>query len=69
MEDGQYTIAVLEAMASGLPLVVSDSSAYSEIVGSYNFIVTQVDVKQLYESLRILVEMKRCEEGLVLAIE
>ena len=56
MEDGQYTIAVLEAMASGLPLVVSDSSAYSEIVGSYNFIVTQVDVKQLYESLRILVE-------------
>ncbi|MCS7366861.1 MAG: glycosyltransferase family 4 protein [archaeon YNP-WB-062] len=56
MEDGQYTIAVLEAMASGLPLVVSDSGAYPEIVGSDNFIVEQGNAKQLYESLKILVE-------------
>jgi len=56
MEDGQYTIAVLEAMASGLPLVVSDSGAYPEIVGPDNFIVAQGDTRQLFESLRILVE-------------
>jgi glycosyltransferase involved in cell wall biosynthesis len=56
MEDGQYTIAVLEAMASGLPLVVSDSGAYPEMIGSDNFIIVQGDTKQLYESLRILVE-------------
>ena len=56
MEDGQYTISVLEAMASGLPLVVSDSGAYPEIVGPDNFIVPQNNVKQLYESLRVLID-------------
>jgi|GEM_PF-1706324 len=55
-EDGQWTTVVLEAMASGLPLIVSDSGTYPEMVGSDNFIVAQGDVKQLYESLRILVE-------------
>ncbi len=56
MEDGQYTIAVLEAMASGLPIVISNSGAYPEMVGSNNFIIPQGDIKRLYESLRILVE-------------
>jgi glycosyltransferase involved in cell wall biosynthesis len=55
MEDGQNTIAVLEAMASGLPIVVTDSGAYSEIVGPENLLVEQGSSLQLYDSLKALI--------------
>jgi len=54
-EDGQYTVAVLEAMASGLPVIVSDSSAYPEMVGPDNFVVNQGSVDQIANALKILI--------------
>jgi glycosyltransferase involved in cell wall biosynthesis len=59
LEDGQYTISVLEAMASGLPVVVSSSGAYRELVDPHNAFVRQGSVKSLYDALLTLVENEK----------
>jgi glycosyltransferase involved in cell wall biosynthesis len=53
-EDGQYTTVVLEAMASGLPVIVSDSGAYRELVGPENLVVRQRSVRELLSALELL---------------
>jgi glycosyltransferase involved in cell wall biosynthesis len=55
-EDGQYTISVLEAMASGLPVVVSNSGAYHELVEPHNTFVPQGSMSSLFDALVDLVE-------------
>jgi glycosyltransferase involved in cell wall biosynthesis len=58
-EDGQYTISVLVAMASGLPVVVSDSGAYRELVEPNNAFVRQGSENSLFDALLGLVENER----------
>lgn len=59
MEDGQYTMCVLEAMASGLPVVVSNSGAYPELVEPNNAFVQQGSVSSLFAALLDLVENEK----------
>jgi len=65
LEDGQYTISVIEAMACGLPLIVSDSGAYPEMVGSENFVVRQGSVIELFQCMRDLSRDSSLRETLV----
>jgi len=67
MEDGQYTISVLEAMASGLPVVVSDSGAYRELVEPHNAFIQQGSVQSLYDALLTLVENEKQRKKIGLA--
>lgn len=52
-ERGAYTL--LEAMATGLPVVTAKCGTNPEIVGKENIIVGQGDVEGLYQALRKLV--------------
>ncbi|MDI6856330.1 MAG: glycosyltransferase family 4 protein [Candidatus Thermoplasmatota archaeon] len=52
----QFGMALVEAMASGLPIVTTNSGAIPEVVGSENVVVPQGSVKELYLALGDLIE-------------
>jgi len=52
----QFGFALVEAMASGLPVVATDCGVVPEIVGSENGIVPQKSVEALYTALHKLVK-------------
>ena len=54
--DEQFGIVLVEAMASGLPIVATKCGAIPEVIGSNNFIVKQGHSEQLHNALRTLIE-------------
>jgi len=50
----QYGMALIEAMACGLPIVTTDSGAISEVVGNAGIIVPQGNVPELFSALSTL---------------
>jgi glycosyltransferase involved in cell wall biosynthesis len=56
MWEEQFGFALVEAMASGLPIVASDCGAIPEVIGSHNAVVPQRSVNSLYEALCEFIE-------------
>jgi glycosyltransferase involved in cell wall biosynthesis len=56
---------LLEAQASGLPIVTTHAGSIPEVVGDVAILVEQKNPKQLYEALKILIQdkKKRVEYG------
>lgn len=52
----QFGFVLVEAMASGLPIVGSDCGSIPEVVGRSNIIIRQGSVDELYSALRSVVE-------------
>ncbi len=52
----QYGMALVEAMAAGLPIVTTRCGAIPEVVGQAALLVNPGDQKQLYSALRELIE-------------
>lgn len=52
----QFGFVLIEAMASGLPIIGSNCGAIPEVIGRDNIIVQQGDVKDLLNSLIVLVK-------------
>ncbi len=52
----QYGMVLVEAMASGLPIIAYDTGAIREIVGDSVFLVKENDQKGLFTSMRSLIE-------------
>jgi glycosyltransferase involved in cell wall biosynthesis len=55
----QFGFVFLEAMASGLPVVTSNSGSIPEAVGSQNILVEKGSVKALYDALKVLLVDKK----------
>jgi glycosyltransferase involved in cell wall biosynthesis len=55
MGEEQFGYALVEAMASGLPIIATDSGAIREVVGNGNMVVAQDDAGGLEDSLDRLV--------------
>lgn len=55
-EDGQYTFPLLEAQASGLPVVTTESGANRELLAAGNLVVPQGDPVRLRESLETVLD-------------
>ncbi len=51
----QFGFVFLEAMASGLPIVTTDSGSIPEVVGSNNFVVHQGSTNELRDALELLI--------------
>ncbi len=71
MEEG-FGLPVLEALASGAPLVTTSGSAMAEVVGDSALLVTPSDVEELAQALAVTVAggpdvESRRERGLALA--
>jgi len=54
----QYGMVIVEAMASGLPIVAYDSGAIKEVVGDAGILVKQNKINDLAETLDSLVKSK-----------
>jgi glycosyltransferase involved in cell wall biosynthesis len=54
--DEQLGLALIEAMACGLPIVSTDCGAIPEVIGKGNLISKQRDVKDLYVNLKKMVD-------------
>ena len=54
----QYGMALVEAMASGLPIVAHNSGAISEIIGDAGILVKEGDKKSLAKSIKDLIETR-----------
>jgi glycosyltransferase involved in cell wall biosynthesis len=52
----RFSYALIEALASGLPIVATKCGGIPEEVGDRNFLVDQGNVEQLYQSLKKLVK-------------
>jgi glycosyltransferase involved in cell wall biosynthesis len=52
----QFGFALIEAMASGLPVVATTCGATREVIGSKNLLVPQKSEEGLYSALRSLIE-------------
>ncbi len=54
----QYGMVLIEAMASGLPIVAYDSGAISEVLGGVGLLVREGDVNELAKAIVQLIENK-----------
>ncbi len=52
----QYGMAVVEALASGLPVIVSNSGALPEVVGRAGLVIPEGDISSLQKAIRVLAE-------------
>jgi glycosyltransferase involved in cell wall biosynthesis len=64
IQEDQPAFSLLEAMASGLPIVSSNIGAIPEAVGYQNLLVTPGSVKELIEALSLLIEDKSLRDRL-----
>lgn len=55
----QYGYMLLEAQASGLPIITTDAGSIPEVVGDAAIIVEQNDVQELTQQLKKLIENKK----------
>lgn len=55
-EDGQYTFPLLEAQASGLPVITTRSGSNSELLAPGNFQIPQGDISALADAVRRLTD-------------
>lgn len=53
----QYGMVLVEAMASGLPIIAYDTGAISEIVGNVGILIKEGDKKKLTTSIKHLIEV------------
>jgi glycosyltransferase involved in cell wall biosynthesis len=58
-----YGMALLEAMACGLPVVTSDCGAIPEVVGKAAVVVPHSQAKPLYQALKRFVESQNLRES------
>ena len=52
----QYGMVLVEAMASGLPIVAYNTGAIAELVGEAGLLIKESDVNQLANSIKLLIE-------------
>jgi glycosyltransferase involved in cell wall biosynthesis len=57
-----FGIALIEAMASSLPVIATDCTGPKEIIKNNGFIIKQKDEKDLLKKIRILAENKELRE-------
>jgi len=60
----QFGMVLVEAMASGLPIVATTAGAIPEVIGSKNLLVEQTSVDQLYQALNTLVSDEELRRGI-----
>ena len=60
----QYGMVLVEAMASGLPIVAYDTGAISEVIGDAGILVKEGDKRNLFTSIKRLIEVRKLRDKL-----